>query len=77
MNGAIWPFVNHCSERRGENGKELLHRRGRILGKLFRPEKTQECMQTNKAIDIDGQCGECCCSVFRNNGGERHTSGEK
>src|SRR5437588_128153 len=22
-------------------------------------------MQTNKAIDIDGHCGECCCSVFR------------
>ncbi len=31
-------------------------------------------MRTNKAIDIDGHCGECCCSAFRNNGGEPHTS---
>jgi len=46
-------------------------------GSSFDPKKTQERMQTNKAIDIDGNCGECCCSVCRNNGGKPHTSGEK
>src|SRR6266567_7479848 len=34
-------------------------------------------MQADKAIDINGNCGECRCSVFRNNSGEPHTSGQK